>query len=942
MDHDKWIGAGERMGLTGSELQEYVEKREKEFLDREERMLRREDEKSRLEFERLKLEEERLEKQASLKREEQEREMELLKLRAATEVSKSEVGSKSLRPKLPKFEEQKDDMDAYIERFERFARSQGWREDTWAVSLSSLLTGKGLEVYTSMPPEQADDYPALKKAVLKRYQLTEEGFRLKFRDSKPEQGETVFQFMARLVRYFSRWAETAEVDGTFESLVDLIIREQFIQTCSPELALFLKERMLKSRAEVTKYAEQYIEAHGGSIASRRPNKLSNGAYNKQPQRPVASSASKPLQAHRPSGQKPVCFICRKEGHFARDCKKNDQKKISGAAVVYEDSSNKSSSRGWRQNNTRSRDQSPDRHKVSAVCMSLTVEPSPAVQECIQDGELQLANGQSVPIIAGGCTIDSLDGERNLNLQTGFVGDTEVRVLRDTGCELAAVRKNLVSEDQMLDKRFVMITIDGQAKIVPAALIEIDTPYYRGSLEAMVLTSLICDLVLGNIDGVSDTPDQRWSRHEGSEPLPERVVAAVVTRAQAVKAKKPLKALSVPSSQFETLDIDSLQKAQRKDTSLKKLWSYAQEASEMKTKGGSKYRYVIQKGVLYREFEQVRGQTSNIMKQVVVPSEHRKRVMSLAHESIVGGHLAAKKTIDRITTSFHWPGITSDVTRFCRSCEICQKTLPKGKVTKVPLGEMPIMDVPFHRVAVDLIGPITPVSENGNRYILTIVDFATKYPEAVALPRIETERVAEALLDVFSRVGFPTEILSDKGSQFTSDLMKEVCRLISLKQLFTTPYNPKCNGLCERMNGVLKSMLKKMCQEKPKDWDRYLSAVLFAYREVPQASTGFAPFELLYGRTVRGPMQVLKELWTEKETPEVSNTYQYVLELRNRLEETCKIARDSLYDAQSVYKHHYDKSTRQRGSRRETRFSYFYLHPITSLCYSGKVHTKLLR
>ena len=226
-----------------------------------------------------------------------------------------------------------------------------------------------------------------------------------------------------------------------------------------------------------------------------------------------------------------------------------------------------------------------------------------------------------------------------------------------------------------------------------------------------------------------------------------------------------------------------------------------------------------------------------MKQVVVPSEHRKRVMSLAHESIVGGHLAAKKTIDRITTSFHWPGITSDVTRYCRSCEICQKTVPKGKVTKVPLGEMPIMDVPFHRVAVDLIGPITPVSDNGNRYILTIVDFATKYPEAVALPRIETERVAEALLDVFSRVGFPTEILSDKGNQFTSDLMKEVCRLISLKQLFTTPYNPKCNGLREKMNRVLKSMLKKMCQEKPKDWDRYLSAVLFAYREVPQASTG---------------------------------------------------------------------------------------------------------
>ena len=115
-----------------------------------------------------------------------------------------------------------------------------------------------------------------------------------------------------------------------------------------------------------------------------------------------------------------------------------------------------------------------------------------------------------------------------------------------------------------------------------------------------------------------------------------------------------------------------------------------------------------------------------------------------------------------------------------------------------------MDVPFHRVAVDLIGPITPVSDNGNRNILTIVDFATKYPEAVALPRIETKRVAEDLLDVFSRVVFPTEILSDNGKPIYlrphegSLYDEEVCMLILLKQLFTTPYNPKCNVLCERM------------------------------------------------------------------------------------------------------------------------------------------------
>ena len=82
------------------------------------------------------------------------------------------------------------------------------------------------------------------------------------------------------------------------------------------------------------------------------------------------------------------------------------------------------------------------------------------------------------------------------------------------------------------------------------------------------------------------------------------------------------------------------------------------------------------------------------------------------------------------------------------------------------------------------------------------------------------------------------------------------------------------------------MLRKMCQEQPCDWDRYLQAVLFAYREVPQASAGFSPFELLYGKTVRGPMQLLKELWAGENTSEVHNAYQYDFYLRNRLEDTC--------------------------------------------------------
>jgi len=85
------------------------------------------------------------------------------------------------------------------------------------------------------------------------------------------------------------------------------------------------------------------------------------------------------------------------------------------------------------------------------------------------------------------------------------------------------------------------------------------------------------------------------------------------------------------------------------------------------------------------------------------------------------------------------------------------------------------------------------------------------------------------------------------------------------------------------------MLKKVCAKRPKDWDRYIEVVLFAYREVRQESVGFSPFELLYGRTVRGPMAILRELWTKEEpSDEVRTTYQYMLDLRNRLEDTCQL------------------------------------------------------
>ena len=166
---------------------------------------------------------------------------------------------------------------------------------------------------------------------------------------------------------------------------------------------------------------------------------------------------------------------------------------------------------------------------------------------------------------------------------------------------------------------------------------------------------------------------------------------------------------------------------------------------------------------------------------------------------------------------------------------------------------------FRIVAVDLVVPISPPSEKKHRYILILVDYATRYPEAVPLKNIDAETVAEALLDMDSRLGIPQEVLSDLGTQFVSKCMEEVSRLLYIKRLTTTRYHPICNGLIERFNGTLKKMLRRLCNDQPRQWHRFVDPLLFAYREAPQEATGFSPFELLYGRIVRGPVHILMKL-----------------------------------------------------------------------------------
>ena len=135
----------------------------------------------------------------------------------------------------------------------------------------------------------------------------------------------------------------------------------------------------------------------------------------------------------------------------------------------------------------------------------------------------------------------------------------------------------------------------------------------------------------------------------------------------------------------------------------------------------------------------------------------------------------------------------DVTRFCKSCDICQRTVQKGRVAKMPLGRLPLINTPFKRADENIVGPIKSRSNNRLRYILLMKDYVTRYPEAIALPSIETERVVGALAEMYSRFVVPDEMLTDCGSQFTSEVMEEVASLLSLEQLTMSAFHAQWNG-----------------------------------------------------------------------------------------------------------------------------------------------------
>ena len=206
---------------------------------------------------------------------------------------------------------------------------------------------------------------------------------------------------------------------------------------------------------------------------------------------------------------------------------------------------------------------------------------------------------------------------------------------------------------------------------------------------------------------------------------------------------------------------------------------------------------------------------------------------------------------KILDRYYWDQMYRDIQEYVKTCEDCQKR-QKGR-RKEPLHPIQIGRA-FERIGIDLVGPL-PKTDQNNRYIIVATDYLTRWPEARAVPDAGAYTLAKFIFEeIICRHGTPKIILSDQGRNFISETVRLLCEKFLIKHKFSSPYHPQTNGMVERFNRTLCESLAKV--KESEDWDLYIPAVLLAYRTKRHATTGYTPFQLVYGRQATLPIELI--------------------------------------------------------------------------------------
>ena len=824
---------------------------------------------------------------------------------------------------VPPFQDK--EIDKYFAQFEKVADRLQWPSDMRTLLLQSVLTGKAQEVYSALPVEQSKDYGVVKSAILKAYEQVPEAYRQRFRNAKKQDKQCFVEFSREKEILFDRWCNSCSVGSDFAKLRQVMLLEDFKSCVPDDVKIHLEEQQVKELHQAARLADDYVLTHKKNFAKGSFDPSRRRVRNSPPRSYKSVDTEKPdgensgTSAKRDSSNKPTvtCSFCKKSGHIKSNCYAY-MKKL------------KASSGG---------DSKPVAFTKSVPCP--TCPENDEVKGSLSD----ISEGY-LPFITEGFV--SL-GESDVDLP-----HYPVVILRDTGASQSLLLEGSVplSEQSYSGTNVLVTGVGNEFMEVPLHHVNLQSDLVSGPMTVGVTPSLPkglegVTLLLGNdVAGrkvVVEPVMEKVASSENNtaqleEDIPGIFPSCVTTRSMTSKDKltstgssgqndgidlsdtfitnsMPLQENSsdVQSSISGDLFIsrEDLITEQRKDPTLISISRTALSESE-----SSKLPvcYFIRNGVLMRKWRPPyvsADEEWKVIHQVVVPKPYQSHIMSLAHDIPMAGHLGVTKTCDRILQHFYWPNFRRSVADYCKTCHTCQVIgKPKQDPPKAPLKPIPTVEEPFSRVIVDCVGPL-PKAKSGHQYILTIMCSSTRYVEAVPLRSIKAKPVSEALISFFTRFGLPKIVQSDQGSNFTSKLFRDQLSALGIDFITSSAYHPQSQGALERFHQTLKTMIKAYCVEHNRDWNEGLPLLLFAIREVPNESLGFSPFELVFGRNVRGPLTLVKEKWLgdDENSDSVLN---YVVKLKERLKNASELARNHLQEVQEEMKVWYDRKARGRS------------------------------
>ena len=302
-----------------------------------------------------------------------------------------------------------------------------------------------------------------------------------------------------------------------------------------------------------------------------------------------------------------------------------------------------------------------------------------------------------------------------------------------------------------------------------------------------------------------------------------------------------------------------------------------------------HKLFVRDGLLYKS---LKTKNTHPNPAIVVPKALETEILKGTHDSPFTGHLGVTRTLDRIRKRFFWPNMRESVENYIRQCDICAKRkapAPTANNGTAPLQSFQVSE-PFTCWALDYMGPL-PETHRGNKHILVLMDHFTKWCEAFPTPDQKASTVAKILVDrVFSRFGPPVVLHSDQGTNFESTLMHKVCDVMGITNTRTTAYHPQCDGQVERQNRTLQDMLAAFCTKHDNDWD----AAVFAYNTSRQESLQTSPYEIVFGRIPRLPLEL--ELGLPLKDPSTQSEYTQSLRKVSLFQEVREVARQNLEKA----------------------------------------------